>query len=122
MAPHILFVDPERTLTASLAGFLSASGFDVTLAADFDEAAGVLRGHAFHAVVTAHRLGAHNGLHLLLRARMERPDVLAVVTTAVVDPHLEVEAGALGALCLVAPWQDAARLLEVLRTAGPAPA
>ena len=77
----------------------------------------MLRGHAFHAVVTAHRLGSHNGLHLVLRARVDRPAVLAVVTSTVRDPHLEAEAGVFGAVCLVAPWQDAARLLEVLRAA-----
>jgi CheY-like chemotaxis protein len=117
MMPQILLVNPDRPLAESLVPLLSSCGFEVTLAADFNEAAGVLRGHAFEAVVTAHRLGAHNGLHLVLRARVDRPFVLAVVTSDVRDPQLEAEAGLFGAVCLVAPWYDAARLLEVLQPA-----
>ena len=119
MLPQILLVNPERRLTESLVPALSSGGFGVTLAGDFDEAAGVLRGHTFYAVVTAHRLGSHNGLHLVLRARVDRPLVLAVVTSNVPDPHLEAEAGLFGAVCLVAPWHNAATLLEVLRAVSP---
>lgn len=121
MLPHILLVNPEPPLAASLAPLLSGGGFEVTLAGDFDEAAGVLRRHTFDAVVTAHRLGSYNGLHLVLRARADRPAVLAVVTSAVRDLQLEAEAAVFGAVCLVAPWQDAARLLEILRAAGTLP-
>ncbi len=109
-------------LADSLAPLLSSSGYEVTLAADFDEAASMLRGHTFDAVVTAHRLGSHNGLHLVLRARVDRPSVVAVVTSTVVDSQLEAEAEVFGAVYLVAPWQDAARLLEALRPAQAKPA
>jgi DNA-binding response OmpR family regulator len=122
MLPQILLVNPEGPLTAALAPLLTSGGFEVTLAADFNEATSMLRGHKFHAVVTAHRLGPHNGLHLVLRARTHRPAVLAVVTSAVRDAYLEAEARLFGAVYLVAPWLDAARLLEVLRAAGTLPA
>ena len=122
MMSQILLVNPERPLTESLVPLLSSCGFEVTLAVDFNEAAGVLRGQVFQAVVTAHRLGSHNGLHLVLRARVYRPSVLAVVTSNVRDPQLEAEAGLFGAVCLVAPWLDAARLLDVLRAPSPQPA
>jgi DNA-binding response OmpR family regulator len=122
MSLQILLVNPELSLAAPLGPLLSSSGFEVTLAADFDQASSVLRGHTFHALVTAHRLGSHNGLHLVLRARVDRPGVVAVVTSTVPDPQLEAEAAVFGAVCLVAPWHDAARLLEVLRAPGIQPA
>jgi DNA-binding response OmpR family regulator len=115
MLPQILLVNPERPLAATLAPMLCSGGFEVTLAGDFAEATGVLRGHTFHAVVVAHRLGSHNGLHLVLRARAQRPNVLAVVTSTVRDAYLEAEARLFEAVYLVAPWQDAAKLLEILR-------
>lgn len=118
MRSRILLVN----LAESLAPLLSSGEFEVTLAADFDDAASRLRGHAFDAVVTAHRLGSHNGLHLVLRARVDRPSVVAVVTSTVLDSQLEAEARVFGAVYLVAPWQDAARLLEVLRAAEARPA
>ncbi len=118
MPPQILLVNPER----SLAELLSSIGFKVTLAADFAQATSVLRAQTFHALVTAHRLGSYNGLHLVLRARVHRPEVLAVVTSTVPDPQLEAEAGVFGAVYLVAPWQNTAKLLEVLRAPGTKPA
>jgi DNA-binding NtrC family response regulator len=121
MLPQILLVNPDAPLSASFAPLLSSGGFEVTLAGDFDEAAEVLRRRTFHAVVTAHRLGSYNGLQLVLRARSDRPGVLTVVTSTVRDLQLEAEAAVFGAVCLVAPWQDAARLLEVLRAAGTLP-
>ena len=122
MPLQILLVNPEPSLAEPLAPLLSSSGFEVTLAADFDQAANALRGHTFHALVTAHRLGSHNGLHLVLRARVDRPGIVAILTSAVPDPQLEAEAGVFGAVYLVAPWQDAAKLLEVLQAPGTQPA
>jgi ActR/RegA family two-component response regulator len=122
MPSQILIVNPDREVAESLRPSLTSRGFDVVLAADFDEAAGALRRHAFHAIVAAHRLGSYNGLHLVLRARLARPGVVAVITSTIPDPQLDAEAGAFGAVCLVAPWQDASRLLEVLRSEGTLPA
>jgi DNA-binding response OmpR family regulator len=122
MPPQILIVNPDREVVESLLPPLTARGFDIVLAADFDGAAGALKKHAFHAIVAAHRLGSHNGLHLVLRARLDRPAVVAVITSTIPDPQLDAEAGAFGAVCVVAPWQDASRLLEVLRSAGALPA
>jgi DNA-binding response OmpR family regulator len=122
MRRQILLVNPEPSFADALAPLLTSNGFEVTRAADFREAAGALRGHTFDALVTAHRLGAHNGLHLVLRARVERPAVLTVVTSTLPDPQLEAEASAFGTVCVVAPWEDTGRLLDVLREAAPHPA
>jgi DNA-binding response OmpR family regulator len=118
MSPQLLLVNPDRTLLPVLASYLEPVGFSVRFAADFDEAAALLKAFRFHTVVTAHRLGSHNGLHLVMRARAEQPELLAVVTSAVEDSVLESEARAFGAFCLVAPWQNPTDLLLLLRPAG----
>lgn len=122
MPPQILVVNPDRALAGSLLEPLASGGFDVVVASDFDEAASALKARPFHAIVTAHRLGSYNGLHLVLRARLDRPAVVAIITSTVPDSQLDAEAAAFGAVCLVEPWLDAARLLDVLRSAGTQPA
>ena len=121
MPPHILIVNPDRALAGSLREPLASGGFEVVVASDFEEAASALKAQPFHAIVTAHHLGSHNGLHLVLRARLDRPTLVAVITSAISDPQLDLEAAAFGAVCLVQPWLDAAPLLDVLRSAGAQP-
>jgi DNA-binding NtrC family response regulator len=114
MATEILIVDTDRDALAAMATALQAAGYRPTLADDFEDATALLKSHTFEVLLTAHRLGAHNGLHLVLRARAERSMVGAMVTTTTADPVLEAEANAFGALCLVAPWQRPDQLLSAL--------
>ena len=53
------------------------------------------------AIVTELRLGAFNGLHLIMRLRGRCPDVVAVVYTAFPDPVLERQAHQMGANYLI---------------------
>jgi DNA-binding response OmpR family regulator len=110
---HVLIVNPDADLAGRLAGLLQAAGYRVTALTGFHEASARLKSEPFDAVVAAERLGTHNGLHLLIRARAERR-VVAVVTCAEPDPVLENDARELGATCLVAPWHAPAGLLAVI--------
>jgi DNA-binding response OmpR family regulator len=121
MLPHVLLVDADGALVGLQSQLLQSAGYAVTLSASFEEAGARLKEQEFHAVVAAHHLGKHNGLHLILRARARRPAVLAVITSPVADPVLIAEAGALGAACVVAPWVDPSELLRLLQ-AGAQPA
>ena len=114
MSIEILVVDSDRDALAAMTAALKTAGYQPTLADDFEDATALLKSHTFEVVLTAHRLGAHNGLHLVLRARAERPAVVTVVTTATPDPVLAAEASAFGALCVVAPWDHPADLLATL--------
>jgi DNA-binding response OmpR family regulator len=114
MATEILLVDTDRTALALMATALQAAGYTPTLADDFDDATALLKVHSFEVVITAHRLGIHNGLHLVLRARAERAAVGAIVSTPKADPILEAEANAFAALYVVAPWNEPSDLLSAL--------
>jgi DNA-binding response OmpR family regulator len=115
MLPEILVVDSDVALVALLLQLLQPSGYAVTVCRRFEDAVVLLKSQEFHAVVTAYHLGAHNGLHVILRARAERPAVLGVVMSPTADPVLSAEASALGAVCLVAPWSDSTELLHLLQ-------
>ena len=97
-----------------MAAAVRESGHLATVTDDFQEATALLTTGVFAALITAHVLGAHDGLHLILRARAGRPAVAVVVTLPRPDPVVEAEATALGAVCVVEPWDDSADLLEAL--------
>ena len=118
MLPQILLVESNGTLMALLLGLLHASGYAVTLAGGFDDAATRVKEGDFHALVTAHHLGTHNGLHLIVRARAQHPLIRCVVTSPIADGVLEAEASGLGAMCVIAPWRDGTQLLKILAPGG----
>jgi ActR/RegA family two-component response regulator len=112
---RVLLVDTDASALSRLAAAIEERGFEVTVARDFEQAIVELKRGAFGAVVTAHHLGPHNGLHLVLRAQRDHPGVLTIVTTPVVDTVLESEAAVFGSLCLTAPWNDPSLLATALR-------
>jgi DNA-binding NtrC family response regulator len=119
---QVLVVETDQTILAQIVAALESSGFVVTAAAEFEHAIRLLNDNTYQGLVTAHRLGSHNGLHLVLRARHERPETIAVLTCAAPDPFLQEEAALFGAVCSVAPWNDPSILSSALRAAGVEPA
>jgi DNA-binding NtrC family response regulator len=97
---------------------LRSHGFVVTSATTFDEAKQKLAADPPELLVTALRLGAYNGLHLILRSRAEHPSMAALVTTYLADPVLEAEAARHHAGFLVVPVSDADFLTAVARVFG----
>jgi DNA-binding NtrC family response regulator len=120
MPLQVLIVNPDRDALTAMGAALRAAGHVPTLADDFEDATALLKAGGFAVLVAAERLGAHNGLHLVLRARATRPTVGTIVTTLTADPVLEAEASMFGALCVVAPWDRPDELLAALaRLPGP---
>lgn len=117
-ALQILIVQADRDAMAAMAKALETSGFAPTVADDFEHATALLKTGAFPFLVTAERLGSHNGLHLVLRAKANRAAIGAVVTTTKADPLLEAEARMFGALCVVAPWDHPHLLMTALAQLG----
>ena len=60
------------------------------------------------------RLGAFNGLQLVIQAKLDHPTVTAVVLTGFYDPVLSGEVSKMGASYLVKPIRSE-QLLEKLR-------
>jgi DNA-binding NtrC family response regulator len=114
MSSTILVVSPAAGLTPMLQ-LLTCSGYEVTGAATFEDATRLLATMTPDLLIADERLGAFNGLHLVLRGRGERPDMRAIVTTSVKDACFEREALRLNAQCFVKPLDPADWLLPISR-------
>ncbi len=80
---------------------LGALGVAVDVADDFPRGRDRLALSPPDLLITELRLGAYNGLHLVLRAKRENPSMTAVVVTRTPDPVLRLEAAQLDATLVV---------------------
>jgi DNA-binding response OmpR family regulator len=95
---------------------LAAAGHKVSGAASFDEASRLLTSCSPDLVIADERLGEFNGLHIIVRARAENPEVGAIVTTTVRNRGLESDARRLNVECVVKPTDPAGWIASVWRT------
>jgi two-component system, NtrC family, response regulator len=80
--PHVLIVDDELNIRRVLAAMLAREGYEVTAAADGEQALAVLQKTPVHVVVTDLVMPRLGGLELLGRIGSEFPDVPVIVITA----------------------------------------
>jgi DNA-binding response OmpR family regulator len=118
VSPEVLLIEPDHAILDRLINPIQAAGFEVVHADEFFDAVDLLRTRPFAAVITAHRLGAYNGLHVVLRARRLRPGIITIVTCTKEDSVLCREANMFGAKAIVAPWENPAELLVALKAPG----
>ena len=95
---------------------LQNAGYDVTGATTFEAAKHRLDAHPPNLLIAAERLGLFNGLHLVVRGRLDHPEMAAIVTAGFNDPLLDAEATTYGASRVVAPRTAAELLALVSRT------
>ena len=79
---HVLIVDDEVNIRRVLAAMLKREGYEVTTAADGEQALGVLLKTPVHVVVTDLVMPRLGGMELLRRVAQEFPDVPVIVITA----------------------------------------
>jgi DNA-binding NtrC family response regulator len=112
VAYSILIVD-QHPRAAQLAKPLARAGYAVATATTFEAARERLNAMPPDLLIAAERLGLFNGLHLVLRARFDHPDMAAIVTADRIDPVLQAEAMSCGAAC-AAGSMTAPELLELV--------
>lgn len=112
----ILVVDEHPQEVARLVQPLQSAGYRVTGATTFEAAMQTLTERPPHLLIAAERLGLFNGLHLVVRCRVDYPEMAAIVTAGCKDPVLEAEATIYGASCVVAPRNSSELLALVSRT------
>ncbi len=79
---HVLIVDDELNIRRVLAAMLKRDGYDVTTAADGEQALAVLQRTPIHVVVTDLVMPRLGGMELLARVRAEYPDIPVILITA----------------------------------------
>jgi CheY-like chemotaxis protein len=124
MAPgsaRVLVVDDHPEVLRTIASLVESGGYEVVTRSRFEEARRFIDETPPDMLVTDVRLGAFNGLQLVLHMRQARPEGAIVVLSAWDDKVIRHEAERAGARFLAKPVtrQD---LLLALATAPSAPA
>ena len=116
----VLVVDSDTEDRLSTVMLLEGAGYQVQSAGNFEEAKTLLAARSPDILITDLRLGPYNGLHLVLRSRIDHPEMAALVTTRVADPVLEAEAHRQQAQFLLRPITDSQLLAAISATLPPA--
>jgi ActR/RegA family two-component response regulator len=115
--PHtVLLVDPDPQTRLHFARGLSDAGFLVTACDSFERAFPRLQLVAPDVLVTAARLGAYNGVHLVIRGRADYPTMKSIVFDTVFDVAIGSDAMAEGALYVERP-QSIPEIVRLVREA-----
>lgn len=114
---RLLVVDADRDRLRTTEEILLSAGYLVTCASSFDEAKRGLRFGPPDLLVTDVRLGAYNGVHLVVRAHTDYPSMPALVMDVHYDPVLESEANKAGAVYVGEPL-DAGPLVALVSEIG----
>ena len=118
-SPVILAVDSDHAALARAVEILSRAGYRVTGVDSFQKAKPLLASSQPDLMIADVRLGAFNGLHLVLRRRREHPHKPSIVTNSYADPVLERQAREFRTPYLVKPLSPEVLLTVVAKTLGP---
>ena len=116
----ILLVDTRSAVLRRLSEMLNRGGYDVVLAASFEDAKRALMFHQPWLIISNLRLAAFNGLHLVHLGRLADPDLRAIVIASGNDMLLQGEAEEMGATVMAEPLHSGELLSEVARLIAPA--
>jgi DNA-binding NtrC family response regulator len=94
----IAIVHEDAAVADDWAVALSAAGYRVVTSTSFADGKTLLEAEDPPALlIVSVRLGAYNGLHLVIRGRLDRPGMAAVLASDTHDPILAAEAARYGA-------------------------
>jgi DNA-binding NarL/FixJ family response regulator len=88
----VLIVDPDPAQSLELRNALLEDGRGVQVANTFQSASQTLASGSVAVLVTAVRLGAFNGLHLVIKSRAQFPHVRCIVTGLPADRSRDIDA------------------------------
>ena len=110
---QVLLVDDDPALLRLVSQWLTAGGFNVIACDSFEDARRELALRPPDVLLTDLRLGAFNGLQLVILAGEQNPQPLTVVMSAYDDPTLREEAERCGARYLLKPFSSQAVLSSI---------
>jgi DNA-binding NtrC family response regulator len=108
----VLIVHDDRSVSARISAKLHGRA-DVSIAATFNEAKAILATTPPAVLITGVRLGRYNGLHLVIRSRIDHPETASFVILEEPDAAVEQEAAAHGAVSLEYPAKEKELLMLV---------
>jgi DNA-binding response OmpR family regulator len=90
---RILVLDDDEHALAAIVELLRDADYHVTAAATYDAAKRLLGVGSYDLLITDVRLRGFNGLHLVMKSRLDYPDMGVMIITGYDDPMLDLEAG-----------------------------
>lgn len=114
---RILIIDDEKCLRFSFERFLAAEGYEVSTAAEFDEALNKLQNDEFDLVFSDIVLGGRTGLELLRALREHDTSTPVVMITGFPNVETAAEAVRLGAYDYISKPVVKKDILQVARSA-----
>ena len=115
----IAIVHEDAAVADDWAVGLSAAGYRVVTSASFEDGKALLEAEDPPVLLIASvRLGAYNGLHLVIRGRLDRPGMAAILTSNTHDPILAAEAATYGAAYVSGALQRDALLFLSMQALG----
>lgn len=117
---RVMIVDDDETLLQSMHDWFVSSGNEVVVFNRFEPAKRYLAHEQVDILVTDVRLGAYNGLQLVMLGKLERPEMTAIVLSGFEDPVLRNDATNIGASFRIKPVPSE-QLLNGLDFAGTQP-
>ncbi|MCA1560989.1 MAG: response regulator [Acidobacteria bacterium] len=112
----ILVVDDDLNALDGMLDMLGEARYLAAGATTFESAKQLLAAGPYHLFISDIRLGAFNGLHLVMRCRIDQPEMAIIIITGYPEPMLELEAGRYGATLLTKPFKPGAFLSAVAHT------
>ena len=103
---HVLLVDDDRSLLRLVSQWLTGGGFSVVACDSFEHAREELASSPPDVLLTDLRLGAFNGLQLVILAKQQHEHTRTVVMSAFDDPTLREEAARCGASYVLKPFSS----------------
>jgi DNA-binding NtrC family response regulator len=110
----VLIVDDDEAMLRLITTWVGGAGHQVVSFDQFGDAKSYLTTTTPDVIIADVRLGAFNGLQLVIQAKLEHPEITAIVLTGFYDPVLSGEVSKLGATYLVKPITSD-QLLEKVR-------
>jgi DNA-binding NtrC family response regulator len=108
-----LVVDDDEAVLRLMTHWLTRAGYTVVPCETFEQGKQQLTTSPPDVLLTDLRLGAFNGLQLVILARAQSPETIAIVMSAFDDAMLRDEAARCGAHYLMKPF-SLTQLLEVM--------
>jgi DNA-binding NtrC family response regulator len=112
---HVVIVDDDQQLLRGMRDGFAGAGHDVVVFGEYEPAKRYLAQNAPDVLVTDVRLGAFNGLQLVLFAKIGHPKMTAFVLSRDEDRVLRKDATSVGACFHVKPIESAQLLDEISR-------
>ena len=104
--PTVLVVESARGTPTSIVDVLRQVNYRVTRVTSFADGRAQLAARSLDLMITDVRLGAFNGLQLVIQRALSDPGRPSIVTGTSPDPVLEAEARGLGAAYVVKPIES----------------